>query len=110
MSVAKYGRITPIQGEMLGLGGEIVDRPFESPSDEDKLAEMRASRAELSETTGQDFGYDLAAWHHFLLSSSDHSKEYTFPYAWKAVRAKILELIEDPNRLRLVRALDLTGE
>lgn len=106
MSVPKYGRITPIQGSMLGLGGEVLDLPFQEPTDEQRLAEMKASKDDLCQMTGRDFGFNLAAWHHYLMNSEKHAEQYTFPYAWKAVEPKILELIQDPNRLRLVQLLE----
>jgi hypothetical protein len=34
------------------------------------------------------------------------SEEYTFDYAWNAVEPRIDELLDDPDRLRLVRLLD----
>ncbi|HWE98106.1 MAG TPA: hypothetical protein VG269_29440 [Tepidisphaeraceae bacterium] len=107
MSVPKYGRVTPLQMDMLGLGGEIClwyqQRP---PTDDERTKEMRSSREVLQRLTGLDFGYDLEAWHERLLSDQQYSEQYTHPYAWEAVKPKILELIKDPNRLRLVQIIE----
>jgi hypothetical protein len=67
---------------------------------------MKEAREMLTRQTGRDFGYDLAAWHHFLLSNDKLSEEYTFVYAWEAVKPRIDDLINDPDRLRLVRLLE----
>ena len=106
MSVPGYGRITPLQGFVLGLGGEVIDLPFQTPTDEQRLAEMKASRKELRAHTSKDFGFDLAAWHNYLMQHPDFAKEYTFDYAWSGVSRKVKELIDDPNRIRLARILD----
>jgi hypothetical protein len=106
MTVPHYGRVTPIQSLVLGLGGEIIHVLVNQAPDEQRISKMKSSRELLCRLTGHDFGYDLAAWHHFLINSEAHSEQYTFPYAWKAVQRKILELIADPNRLRLVQLLD----
>lgn len=95
---------------MLGLGGLITDRMVKEVTDDKRIGEMKASRDDLCKLTGQDFGYDLAAWHHFLIKSEAHSVQYTHPYAWYKVRPKILELIKDRTRLRLVRELEQAGE
>lgn len=105
MSVPKYGRITPIQGDMLGLAGEILHLPDFKASDGQRISEMKESLDSLRETTDCDFGFDLARWDEYL-QKSEHRKEYMFPYAWKAVRPKIQELIKDPTRLRLVHMID----
>ena len=39
------------------------------------------------------------------LNDAKLSEEYTFHYAWKAVRRRIDELLHDPDRLRLERLL-----
>jgi hypothetical protein len=105
MSVPHFGRITPIQGDMLGLGGVVTLHPDEEATEEDRISEMRRSLNSLRKETGRDFGYDLEAWHKYLLDSDAHREEYTFPYAWRAVQAKIMELIPDSDRLRLVHQI-----
>jgi hypothetical protein len=92
---------------MLCLGGEIlVWSGNVPPTDRDRLDRMKEARKLLKLQSGRDFGYDLPAWHHFLLNDDELSEEYTFDYAWDAVRPRIEELVDDPNRLRLVRLLE----
>ena len=103
MSMPRYGRITPLQGDVLSLAGEHM--PWgndEPPPDAYRLTAMKSGREALKKLTGKDFGYDLAAWNDFLLKSAKYSEEYTFDYAWKAVKHRVDELVNDPDRLRLV--------
>ena len=107
MTVRGYGRATPLQIDMLNLGGEIVSQgPAPPPTDRDRLNVMSEARQMLTRQTGRDFGYDLAAWHNFLLNDNKLSQEYTFDYAWKAVKRRIDELLDDPDRRRLVGLLE----
>jgi len=92
---------------MLSLGGEVLVRNTnDPPTDRERLDRMKKARTLLKRDTGRDFGYDLAAWHHFLLNHDKLSKDYKFHYAWSAVRPRVEELLDDPNRLRLVRLLE----
>jgi hypothetical protein len=109
MTVRNYGRVTPLQAMMLGLGGEVLDWSTAQPTDKKRIREMKLSRKELREMTGQDFGYDLGAWHQYLLKSEEYAEEYTFRYSWKAVQKKINELMQDPKRLELVRMIEADG-
>jgi hypothetical protein len=107
MTIRGYGRITPLQMDMLGLGGEILSSGGSEPaSDDERLSAMKEARQALTKQTGRDFGFDLAAWHQFLLNDAKLSEEYTFVYAWKAVKRRIDELLDDPDRLRLERLLN----
>ncbi len=107
MTVRDYGRTTPLQMDMLSLGGEVLLwSGAVPPGERDRLTAMREAREMLMQRAGRDFGFDLAAWHDFLLNDGKLSDEYTFVYAWKAVRRRIDELFDDPERLRLVRLLE----
>lgn len=106
MTIRGYGRVTPLQMDMLGLGGEVLLRGNEPASDDERLSAMKQARQTLMKQTGRDFGFDLAAWHQFLLNDAKLSEEYTFVYAWKAVKRRIDELLEDPDRRRLERLLN----
>jgi hypothetical protein len=109
MTIRHYGRVTPLQMDMLGLGGEILSAGGSQAapaSDQARLNVMKQARQALTKRTGRDFGFDLAAWHHFLLNDAKLSEEYTFHYAWKAVKRRIDELLDDPDRLRLERLLN----
>ena len=110
MTVPKLGRVTPLQGAMLQLGGQALLRGSEAPSDLERMGVMKEARDLLRHRTGKDFGFDLAGWHHFLLTNAELSEEYTFDYAWKGVKRRIEELLDDPGRLRLVRLIDKRTE
>lgn len=102
MSMRNYGRVTPLQMDILRLGGEPRLRSgTRFPTDADRLNSMRKARESLKLRTGVDFGCDLAAWHDFLFNSSKFSEEYICDYAWKAVKQRIDELLNDPDRQRL---------
>jgi hypothetical protein len=107
MSVPKYGRVTPLQADMLALGGDVDVGLMEDPTDGQRVSAMGRALSNLRRDTGQDFGYDLEAWHHYLISSKEHSEEYTFHYAWKAVEPAILALIHDADRHRLVQQIEV---
>ena len=109
MTIRGYGRVTPLQMNMLRLGGEVLlsgGIAAGQANDRERLSVMTKARQTLMQRTGRDFGYDLAAWHHFLLEDAQLSEQYTFDYAWKAVKPRIDELINDPDRLRLERLLN----
>jgi hypothetical protein len=111
MTVPGYGRVTPLQSDMLGLGGEICRwYSKDPPSDEIRMKAMISSRKILRKITGEDFGYDLLAWHDYLLANQKHSEQYTFTYAWSSVKPKIEELIHDARRQYLVKLLESSKE
>ena len=92
--------------DMLGLGGEILSSGESEPaSDDERLDVMKEARQALTKQTGRDFGFDLAAWHQFLLNDASLSED-NFVYAWKAVKRRIDELLDDPDRMRLERLLN----
>jgi hypothetical protein len=101
-----YDERTPLQAIMLELGGDVSDRPGSGPvPDEERARRMKDARDRLRQLTGRDLGYDLAAWHHFLLSAPHHTSQYTAAPAWEAVRPRILELVLNPDRMRLLASL-----
>jgi hypothetical protein len=107
MTLRHYGKATPLQIDMLCLGGEVLVRHTnEPPTDRERLDRMKKARRLLKLQTGQDFGYDLAAWHHFLLNYARTAKQYKLDYNRKVYRQRIDELFNDPDRLRLVRLLE----
>jgi hypothetical protein len=80
--------------DMLGLGGEILlsgGITTGPASDEARLSVMKQARQTLTQRSGRDFGFDLAAWHHFLQGD---------------VKPRIDELLGAPDRLRLERLLN----
>jgi hypothetical protein len=111
VTIPNWGRIVPSQGDMLAVAGHVL-RPYPVPPgtvepDEERLDAMRAGREGLRRLTGQDCGYDLAAWHRLLLSNPDWG--YTHPYARRAVHRAVEAALADPDRLRLVKVLEQEG-
>lgn len=107
MTLPRFGRIVPIQGDILLLIGCRLSRDhagLDIPEDE-RMRNMQRGLASLRRETAQDFGYDLAAWHDYL---RDHPKTgYTHPYAFAAVRKAVEDALDDPERARLVGMLEL---
>lgn len=98
----------PSQLFMLELAGLTFTREgtFQPVKDQQRRKRtMRHGRRELREMAGQDFGYDLAAWHEYLLGRDEG---YAHPYARPGFEEFILEAIADPDRQRL--AAELTQE
>ncbi len=107
MTVPHWGRVTPVQGFMLMLAGHVLHRLHESgmvEPDQERLDAMRQGRKALCQLTGQDFGFDLARWHEYLLSDNRHG--YKHPYAGRVVKRAIEEALHDQDRLRLVNQLE----
>jgi hypothetical protein len=110
MTMRSFGRVMPIHIDMLQLAsyavlwGERDIRP--AASDEDCLRQIRAGRIALRQATGQDFGYDLAAWREFLLSAPDDEFGYRHPYAFSGVDRAVQRAIRSPRRRRLVAQLE----
>jgi hypothetical protein len=109
MTMRPFGNVTPTQMDMLRLAGYGVDyrarRICLSRSDDERLKNMRAGRARLHRETGQDFGFDLAAWHEFLTAGEDASG-YRHPYAFAGVASAIRRAIGNKQRIRLAKELD----
>ena len=108
MTIPNWGRITPSQGDMLMLAGHVL-RCYPVPQgtvepDEDRLEAMRQGRESLRRLTGQDFGYDLARWHGYLLENDQW--DYQHPYEWQVVQPAIERVLTDPDRLRLAKLLE----
>jgi hypothetical protein len=109
MTVPRFGRITPMQWHVLNLIGYTIGRGhvgLDIPEDE-RLANMRDGREALVGATGQDLGYDLAAWHDYLRTRPDTG--YTHPYGYSGVRRAVEEALNEPERLRLVQRLGAEG-
>lgn len=103
MSIEHFGRITPLQGDVLSIGGIVCGVPADLVTQNDIIDNMRQARKSLCKLTGRDYGYDLERWHKHLLTDTKLREEYTFHYAWSGVLAKVKELIEDDReRLELI--------
>jgi hypothetical protein len=94
---------------MLALAGVSGRNPFDDASEEELAEEMRQARRTLAEVTGADFGYDLQAWHQYLLSSAAHHSEYSSEYAWEPASKAIQDEFSAPRRLKLVERLTSTN-
>jgi hypothetical protein len=111
MSLPGFGRLTPIQADMLRLAGVNVDclRYGFDPAnpgaelipEQDRLAIMKEGHARLMEHTGQDFGFDLVAWQDWLICNPDFG--YTHPYGSAVTEKFVRDAIADPDRQRLLR-------
>ena len=99
------GKFTPLQANVLGLGGVVCGVPEDLISEEDRLNVMAKGLSNLRKETGMDFGFDICKWNEFLLNSPKFHDEYTFDYGWRSVNAAILELVSDEDRIRLVNKI-----
>jgi hypothetical protein len=100
MTMRGFGNVMPIHIAVLQLAGYVVDyrakRIRPAVGDRERKRTMREGLADLRESTGRDFGYDLAAWREHLLS--DEESGYLHPYAFDNVDAAVREAIGDRRR------------
>jgi hypothetical protein len=105
-----FGQVMPIHIDMLQLAGYVPawsDRRIRlAATDEEYLRTMRAGRAALRKATGQDFGYDLAAWREFLTNAPDDEFGYLHPYAFDSVDRAVQWAIQSQQRRQLVEQLE----
>ena len=110
MTLRPFGRVTPTQIDMLRLAGYGVDyrarRIGLSRSDDDRMTSMRLGYERLRNITGQDFGYDLGAWHEYLTTDEDDEFGYQHPYAFSNVRGAIRKAISNERRIELAKRLE----
>lgn len=102
MKKLSLGKFTPLQADVLDLGGVVCGVLEDLVKEQDRINAMRQALKSLQKRTGQDFGYDIEKWHQFLQTSDEFSEEYTFKYAWGAIPKAVNELLTDEDRLRLV--------
>jgi peptidoglycan/xylan/chitin deacetylase (PgdA/CDA1 family) len=110
MTIPGWGRLTPVQINMLMLAGRLGRHPREPGmelADKERMEAMAVGRKWLPRLTGVDFGYDLQRWHEHLLGADEHG--YRHPYGWRVVRQAIEKALEDLERLQLVRQLEQSG-
>jgi hypothetical protein len=107
MTLRPFGRVTPIQIDMLSLAGYGTDyRSREirvGDTDERRKRNMRRGRRALRRATRKDLGYDLADWHNFLAADPEHG--YTHAYAFGGVARAIVKAVADRVRQRLADEL-----
>jgi hypothetical protein len=103
MTIPRFGRVTPLQCDMLAFAGHVLSRnPVANATDEQRIAAITSGHAALVERVGRDLGYELQPWHDLLFSHPDHRAEYRFRYAWSTVKAAIESAFVDPDRVRLL--------
>ena len=105
MITSMIGRFTPLQADVLALGGVVCGVPEDLVTEEDRLKGMQNALKSLRLETEQDFGFAIERWHAFLLSSDAFKDEYKFDYAWHSVQSAISYLLHDQDRIRLVNKL-----
>ena len=109
MTLPRFGRIVPLQGEMLELAGYVLSRDPNvnviPASDAERIAIMQRGRTALVRRTGWDGGYDLADWVRFLEADERHRDELTHPYAYRTTMRWIQEAIVDSDRQRLIAGM-----
>jgi hypothetical protein len=109
MTLRPFGNVVPIQIDVLALAGYRAnyrprDRSITLGADDDaRKRNMRRGRRALRRATGQDFGYDLAAWHNYLAAHPAHG--YTHAYAYAGVARAVRSAIASPVRRRLAEEL-----
>jgi hypothetical protein len=110
MTLPRFGKIVPLQGDVLELAGYVLSRDPRADvvpdSDEERIRIMRRGWTSLVKRTGRDFGYDLARWVEFLEADEDCRDSFTHPYAHRTTMRWIREAIEDPERQRLVALIE----
>ena len=110
MTIPGFGRVTPIQAAMLELAGYNLDPlkygfdparlAVKEIPDEEREAIIRQGLSLLQETIGQDFGFDLSAWHECLKTRPE--LEYRHPYGYQSTRRFIEAAVREAERERLV--------
>jgi hypothetical protein len=105
----RFWNIVPIQRDMLLLIGFRLpgDHMGLGISDDERMANMRRGLSSLQQQTKQRFGFDLAAWHAYLLAHPAFG--YNNLDAFAAVRQAVEEAIGDHERERLVKLLEELG-
>lgn len=106
MTAPRFGRITPLQEDMLRFAGHVLSHQAEADiTDEQRIAALKDGHAALVARVGRDLGYELLAWHALLSSDRELRGEYQHPYAWQSVRAAVERALAEPTRERLLTAL-----
>lgn len=112
--VQGIGNLTPSQYAMLELAGYNLDPArfgfdyrnpgAEAVPDLERITIIKRGRSELMTITGQDFGYDLAAWREYLEAHPEHFFDHH--YAVKTTRSYLDRAAANPDRERLLAWID----
>jgi hypothetical protein len=102
VTIYRFGQVTPTQMYILWFIGYrlSMDEATLAIPDEERIKNIVLARKTLHSFTGVDFGYDLSAWHNFLIEQKDHG--YTHPYAFRGVKQAVLEAKSDKVRAALI--------
>lgn len=110
MTMARFGRITAVQGDMLRFAGHVLSRQRNADvTDEQRLAAIEEGHAALVARVGRDLGFGLRAWHDVLSADADLRGQYVHPHAWPQVRVAVERAFEDTTRELLVATLGSRG-
>jgi hypothetical protein len=109
MTVPYWGRILPTQIHILRLAGHVLLRAHAGRgpyigTDEERLESMAQGRSDLVRSTGQDFGYDLRAWHDYLTQHAE--LRYDYGYGGDSVPSAVETALTDSHHIRLARILE----
>ena len=95
----RFGRIVPVQCHILRLIGYPLTRGqyvgLDIP-DEERLINMRLGQSSLHLLTGQNFEYDVMAWHDYLVMHPEFG--YTHPYGFRKVKRAVQAAVNEPDR------------
>ena len=106
MSMGSFGSVTPVQSYMIMLAAIDSDIVQVRHDDDFYLDLMTRGRAALVRMLGQDFGYDLLAWHNYLMSDERLRYRYTFNDRDDfCFSERILRELESDRRNRLLPRL-----
>lgn len=108
MTLQSFGKATPIQMDMLNLVGyEDVGRDLQpAKSLNARKRAIREGEHSLKKATGEDFGYDAAAWREFLITMGNEFG-YTHPYAFETVDRAVVAAMSQKEYQGAVEALQL---
>jgi hypothetical protein len=110
MTLPRFGKIVPLQGDVLELAGYVLSRNPDAgvvpKTDAERIEIVRRGRAALVKRTGHDFGYDLARWVQFLETNEECREKFTHPYAYRTTKRWIQTAMADLDRQRLVSLIE----
>ena len=84
-------RLLPLQEYMISLCGFSPYTPFEE--EDIGVDQLASAHKALVNETGKDFGFDLRAWHEFLLGV----EEYTYSYVHESMDSTIEKALNNPE-------------
>src|SRR5258706_14430489 len=98
-------RMTPAQIAVRLICGARIP-PFHSTKDDSLVGRLQEGHALLVEITGEDFGYDLQAWHDHLKESRQGGYTYGRSISLPRVMKAALESTEWQGAVRRLSGVD----